>query len=853
MSYSSKTLSHLRKRLTSLRVAYLPTIVLIFALLALLPQLSAQTCTLSTTNPSVTICAPLNNATVTSPVNLVAGTTDSYSIRSMQVYVDTTLVYQTAANSLNITGAIATGTHTITVQASDRRGRTFGSKINLTVVSSTTTLAVSNVAPSSGSTLGGTAVTIAGSGFQSGATVSFGGSAASGVTVVSATQLTATTPAHAAGGVSVAVTNTSGQSATLGNGYTFVAPVAPLAITTSSLPDGQVGSAYQASLQASGGVTPYTWSLNSGTLPAGLALQSNGTISGTPSQAGTISFGVQAQDSAGTTASAVLSIFVASAPVSGTPVTACGTLNAAGTTYVLQNDVSATGTCFSVQANNITLDLNGHTITYATGGGTQPRYGVLGEACWDPGLAGNPCGGSFQNLVVRNGKIVQSSSAASFSHGIRVGQGTGSGLTVYNVTLTLVVDSSIPILTTFSGAGQNIYNNTIYNNVPTIQNRQNMQGMSIEFSGDTNATLPSLVHGNTIIGGVQGGILVTSPGSQVYSNTINLNGSYTNDFCIYAWGNNQQVYSNTCSSISGSQAGRGIQVDNASGVKLYNNTLATRDLARNVEYNGCALGGNYGIQLEQHATNTEVYNNVVAVYASQCDAQALRLTTAGAQNSGNNIHNNSFGAYRIGTTTKAANAISAISIYPSNGMTITSNTFVADSAILQIDYTGATQLQLTGNTVQKGSNPASAWYLVRFQNGANYAATGNVLQDTVYQAGALDAAGMLVQGTSAGAQEYFVNWTLALTVLNQNSQPVAGATVSITNAQGLSAFSGATSGSGYVAAPLTQTRHYNTTGGVFTQTQTPDKVTISAPGCASQTFSVTMSAPIQLTRQLTCQ
>jgi hypothetical protein len=57
----------------------------------------------------------------------------------------------------------------------------------------------------------------------------------------------------------------------------------PLSIVTTSLPSGQVGTAYSATLAASGGTTPYTWSLTSGTLPAGLTLNAaTGAISGTP-------------------------------------------------------------------------------------------------------------------------------------------------------------------------------------------------------------------------------------------------------------------------------------------------------------------------------------------------------------------------------------------------------------------------------------------------------------------------------------------------------------------------------------------------------------------------------------------
>ena len=82
---------------------------------------------------------------------------------------------------------------------------------------------VSSVSPNSGPTGGGTAVTITGANFAAGATVTFGGTAATNVVVVSATQITATTPAGSAGAVTVTVT-VSGQSGSLANGFTYTLP-----------------------------------------------------------------------------------------------------------------------------------------------------------------------------------------------------------------------------------------------------------------------------------------------------------------------------------------------------------------------------------------------------------------------------------------------------------------------------------------------------------------------------------------------------------------------------------------------------------------------------------------------------
>lgn len=80
---------------------------------------------------------------------------------------------------------------------------------------------VSSVSPGSGTRNGGTAVTIAGAGFISGATVTFGGNSATKVGVISTTSITATTPAHAVGPVNVVVTNPDGTSGTLTNGFNY--------------------------------------------------------------------------------------------------------------------------------------------------------------------------------------------------------------------------------------------------------------------------------------------------------------------------------------------------------------------------------------------------------------------------------------------------------------------------------------------------------------------------------------------------------------------------------------------------------------------------------------------------------
>jgi hypothetical protein len=94
---------------------------------------------------------------------------------------------------------------------------------------------VASVSPTSGPIEGGTAATITGTGFSGGASVSFGGVAATGTAVVNATTITTTTPAHAAGAVDVTVTVGS-QTGTCGSCFTYVAPLACTATSFTAQP-----------------------------------------------------------------------------------------------------------------------------------------------------------------------------------------------------------------------------------------------------------------------------------------------------------------------------------------------------------------------------------------------------------------------------------------------------------------------------------------------------------------------------------------------------------------------------------------------------------------------------------------
>ncbi len=103
-------------------------------------------------------------------------------------------------------------------------------------------------------------------------------------------------------------------SATLGaviGSTTLTVQTTPLTITTTSLPGGTLNVVYTATLATSGGVTPYTWAIDSGAPPTGLTLTgSTGVISGTPTATGTFNFTVRVTAANGQSVTKPLSLVV---------------------------------------------------------------------------------------------------------------------------------------------------------------------------------------------------------------------------------------------------------------------------------------------------------------------------------------------------------------------------------------------------------------------------------------------------------------------------------------------------------------------------------------------------------------
>ncbi|HEX5423161.1 MAG TPA: putative Ig domain-containing protein [Candidatus Acidoferrales bacterium] len=226
-----------------------------------------------------------------------------------------------AGLSLNATsGAISgtptsSGTSTFTIQVADANSGTATKSLSIAVAAAGQTLSVSTTSLAAGTVGTAYSATLQASGGTT--PYSWGvssGSLPAGLTLnASSGAISGTPTASGSSNFTVQVKDANSATATKSLSISVSAAAQALAITTTSVPDGSTNTAYSAFLYAAGGKTPYTWSISSGSLPAGLTLSSTGDITGVPTATGTFSFTAEVTDSSSTkqTATANFSMTVA--------------------------------------------------------------------------------------------------------------------------------------------------------------------------------------------------------------------------------------------------------------------------------------------------------------------------------------------------------------------------------------------------------------------------------------------------------------------------------------------------------------------------------------------------------------
>ena len=190
-------------------------------------------------------------------------------------------------------------------------------------------------------------------------------------------------------------------------------------INAQTLVSGATGSAYNQSLSASGGTTPFTWSISSGAVPNGLALgPSSGAIAGTPTGGGTWNFTVELTDADGLTSFADLAITINSNAAAGNPVPFVNQ-------PLVPSSVAPGGSAFTLTVNGTgfvsgaSVHFNGTALTTTFVSGSQLTASVPAASVASAGTASitvaNPSpGGGLSNVAYF--PIATSEATISFSN-----------------------------------------------------------------------------------------------------------------------------------------------------------------------------------------------------------------------------------------------------------------------------------------------------------------------------------------------------------------------------------------------------------------------------------------------------
>ncbi|WP_343548106.1 putative Ig domain-containing protein [Ralstonia sp.] len=206
------------------------------------------------------------------------------------------------------------------------------------------------------------------------------GALPAGLTLNGSTGAITGTPT-AGGSSNFTVTATDANSYTGSRAYTLTVNAATVSVSPNTLPGGTIATAYSQTLLASGGTGPYTYAVAAGSLPTGLTLSSNGTLSGTPTAGGTFNFTVTATDSStGTgpyTGSRAYSLTIGSPTLVITP--ASGSLSGVAGMAYSRNFTASGGT-------------NPYTYGFVVHSGTVPTgltwNGATGTLAGTPTTAG---------------------------------------------------------------------------------------------------------------------------------------------------------------------------------------------------------------------------------------------------------------------------------------------------------------------------------------------------------------------------------------------------------------------------------------------------------------------------------
>ena len=307
----------------------------------------------------------LPNGTVNTPYSSTIGVTGGTGPYSCSVVGGSLPSGLMLGSGCAVTGTPTTpGTSSVTVRATDSGSNSTTGVVGITI-SATSPVITTGTLPTgtAGTPYSGT-IGVTGGTAPYNCTVS-SGTLPAGLTLGAGCVVSGTPTTPGTGTVTVGVTDSGNPTGTTSGPVTITINPAALTIASGTLPNGTVGTPYSSTVAVTGGTAPYTCSVVSGSLPAGLAFGAGCAVTGTPTVAGTSTPTVRATDSSNPAASTTKPISI--------------TISAAAATIVIASPPAAT----SGQPYTGTIPVSGGTGPYTCSqtGGTLPAGLTLNANC----------------------------------------------------------------------------------------------------------------------------------------------------------------------------------------------------------------------------------------------------------------------------------------------------------------------------------------------------------------------------------------------------------------------------------------------------------------------------------------
>ena len=496
-------------------------------------------------------------------------------------------------------------------------------------------------------------------------------------------------------------------------------------------------------------------------------------------------------------------------------VTAPGDLAQTNTLYILQNDIVADSTAFSIGASSISFDLNGHTITYGNAGG-MGRGIIMSQ--WN----------KF-DIEVFNGSIIQSINVDPLDETITFqspiflnNPSISEGGHFHDLYLEYRSAQTDGIYANYGRAFE-IHDNVINDQGAVITNRHSYRGAIAVATQNNGQSTITNVYNNTIQRCRQGGILAGF-NTNVFNNDITMESVATNAMGIACYQRaNINIYDNIIRGTGFHCIGIGV-VSGGEDIEVWGNDVEVQTTEYNPEY-GSTHSAAWRTTWDYYR-NVNVHHNRFVGYGEAdllpgpLDSQAW-VVWVGLQTTGSEMlfHDNLIIADNKGTGAEAV----AVAVHGGNGL-YTDLRFedkVIESnyacVYLGSSYGGGDGYALFKNNIFKKKSGAQEFYTIREDGWAPPPSTARFVDNTFQ--GQTDFEDMWFAWNAAGyaghspawcgqpagilsKTDIRYAWEYSLVVLNPQDSPMSGIVVEIRANDGELVYSGTTNGTGKIQAYL---------------------------------------------------